>query len=63
MESPIFLRKWARRLGHEDPATTHQYIEADLAMKENALRRLQPPKEKHIRFKPQPHLLQFLDSL
>jgi integrase/recombinase XerD len=50
-------------LGHEDPATTHQYIEADLAMKENALRRLQPPKEKHIRFKPQPHLLQFLDSL
>ena len=50
-------------LGHEDPGTTHQYIEADLVMKENALRRLQPSKEKHLRFKPRPQLLQFLDSL
>ena len=50
-------------LGHEDPGTTHQYIEADLVMKENALRRLQPSKEKHFRFKPRPQLLQFLDSL
>jgi integrase/recombinase XerD len=24
-------------LGHQDPATTHQYIEADLLMKEQAL--------------------------
>jgi hypothetical protein len=31
-------------LGHEDPATTHQYIEADL-VKEKALRRLQPRKK------------------
>ena len=37
-------------LGHEDPATTHQYIEADLIMKEQALRRLQPPKERRARF-------------
>ena len=50
-------------LGHEDPATTHQYIEADLIMKENALRRLQPLKGKHFRFRPRPQLLQFLDSL
>lgn len=50
-------------LGHEDPATTHQYIEADLVMKENALRRLQPSKGKHFRFKPRPQLLQFLDNL
>jgi hypothetical protein len=34
-------------LGQEDPATTHQYIEADLLMKEQALRRLQAPKERH----------------
>jgi integrase/recombinase XerD len=39
-------------LGHEDPATTHQYIEADLLMKEQALRCLQPPKERYARFKP-----------
>jgi site-specific recombinase XerD len=24
-------------LGHENPATTHMYVEADLAMKEHAL--------------------------
>ena len=50
-------------LGHEDPTTTHQYIEADLLMKEQALRRLQPPKERHTRFKPRADLLTFLDSL
>ena len=50
-------------LGHEDPATTHQYIEADLLMKEEALRRLQPPKERPTRFKPRADLLTFLDSL
>ena len=50
-------------LGHEDPAATHQYIEADLLMKEEALRRLQPPKQKSTRFKPRADLLTFLDSL
>ena len=50
-------------LGHEDPATTHQYIEADLLMKEQALRRLQPPKERCARFKPRADLLTFLDNL
>jgi integrase/recombinase XerD len=49
--------------GHEDPATTHQYIEADLLMKEQASRRLQAPKGRHARFKPRPDLLTFLDSL
>jgi integrase/recombinase XerD len=50
-------------LGHEDPATTHQYIEADLLMKEQALQRLQPPKERRTRFKPRADLLNFLDRL
>jgi integrase/recombinase XerD len=50
-------------LGHEDPATTHQYIEADLLMKEEALRRLQAPKQRSTRFKPRADLLTFLDSL
>jgi site-specific recombinase XerD len=50
-------------LGHEDPATTHQYIEADLLIKEQALQRLQPPKERRARFKPRADLLNFLDSL
>jgi site-specific recombinase XerD len=50
-------------LGHADPATTHQYIEADLQMKEAALTRLQPPREKQGRFKPPTGLLRFLDRL
>jgi site-specific recombinase XerD len=58
--APPVIALW---LGHEDPATTHQYIEADLLMKEKALRRLQPPKERHARFKPRADLLNFLDSL
>ncbi|WP_441006728.1 hypothetical protein, partial [Acidithiobacillus thiooxidans] len=28
-------------LGHENPATTHHYVEADLAMKDRALAHLQ----------------------
>jgi hypothetical protein len=31
-------------LGHESPATTHHYVEADLAMKERALARLHEPE-------------------
>ena len=30
-------------LGHETPATTHRYAEANLAMKEQALARLEEP--------------------
>ena len=38
-------------LGHESPATTHQYVEADLAMKERALARLQEPETKLRRYR------------
>ncbi len=31
-------------LGHESPITTHHYVEADLAMKERALAKLQEPE-------------------
>jgi integrase len=34
-------------LGHESPTTTHQYIEADLAMKERALAKLHEPGRSH----------------
>ena len=50
-------------LGHEDPATTHQYIEADLLIKEQALRRLHAPRGSSARFRPRADLLTFLDSL
>jgi site-specific recombinase XerD len=50
-------------LGHENPSTTHAYIEADLAMKERALRALQPPKAAPVRYRPSDRVLAFLQGL
>jgi site-specific recombinase XerD len=50
-------------LGHESPATTHQYVEADLAMKEAALKNLQPPSIGKIRYQPTDKVLAFLEAL
>lgn len=50
-------------LGHESVETTHQYLEADLKMKEHALAALQPPAVATSRFKPSDALLTFLDGL
>lgn len=50
-------------LGHESPTTTHQYIEADLAMKEAALKKLQDPSMKCVRYQAGDAVLSFLDSL
>jgi integrase len=50
-------------LGHESPTTTHGYLEADLAMKERALARLEPPDAAPGRFKASDDLLAFLDRL
>ena len=50
-------------LGHESTETTHTYIEADLAMKERALSRLDEPKTGRSRYRPSDSLLKFLESL
>jgi site-specific recombinase XerD len=50
-------------LGHESPATTHQYLEADLAAKEAVLRRLDDPHRSSARFRPGDRLLAFLQAL
>ncbi len=51
-------------LGHESPATTHRYVEADIAMKERVLKTLQEPSEQAIlRYQPKDKVLQFLQSL
>ena len=39
----IVIALW---LGHESTTTTHRYVEADLAMKERALARLEAPDTK-----------------
>lgn len=50
-------------LGHESPSTTHMYVEADIAMKERALRRIQSPAVGAVRYRPSDRVLQFLQSL
>jgi site-specific recombinase XerD len=50
-------------LGHESPATTHQYVEADLAMKERALARLHEPETKLRRYRAPDSLIDFLRTL
>ena len=50
-------------LGHESPATTHMYVEADLVMKERALARLQQPDCKVARYRAPDSLLEFLNTL
>ena len=50
-------------LGHESPATTHQYVEADLAMKERALAKLYEPEAKLRRYRAPDSLVNFLRTL
>jgi integrase/recombinase XerD len=50
-------------LGHESPVTTHLYVEADLAMKERALRKVPEPAGRRARFRPSDRLLAFLEAL
>lgn len=50
-------------LGHESPVTTHRYVEADLAMKDRALKTLQAPSTARPRYRPKDRVLQFLQSL
>ena len=50
-------------LGHESPTTTHQYTEANLAMKEKALARMQDPETASRRFRASDSLLEFLKGL
>jgi integrase/recombinase XerD len=50
-------------LGHESIETTHIYVEADLALKQRALERLEPTTSSVRRFKADDTLSAFLASL
>jgi len=50
-------------LGHESVETTQIYLDATLAMKEQALAKTTPPHGRPGRFRPGDRLLTFLDSL
>ena len=50
-------------MGHESPVTTHQYVEADLTMKERALAKLHEPDVKLQRYHAPDSLIDFLRTL
>jgi len=63
LQSGVDITVIALWLGHESPATTHMYLEADLSMKERTLDRLQPIGASPGRYRPPDQLMQFLQSL
>ena len=63
LQSGVDISVIALWLGHESPSTTHHYVEADLAMKDRALARLQEPDEAVQRYRAPESLLEFLKTL
>lgn len=63
LQSGVAFSVIALWLGHESTTTTHRYVEADLAMKDKALTRLQEPDTKIHRYHAPDALMQFLQSL
>ena len=60
---PSHITVIALWLGHESPVTTHQYVEADLAMKERALAKLHEPDLSTPRYRAPDTLIDFLKTL
>ncbi len=63
LQSGVDISVIALWLGHESPTTTHQYVEADLAMKERALSKLQEPETAIRRYRAPDSLMDFLKTL
>jgi len=63
LQSGVDITVIALWLGHSSPATTHMYVEADLAMKERALKTIQAPNVKKSRFRATDRVLAFLEAL
>ena len=63
LQSGVPFNVIALWLGHESTTTTHRYVEADLAMKEKALARLEEPNTKMGRYKAPDSLLRVLQTL
>jgi site-specific recombinase XerD len=63
LQSGVDITVIALWLGHESPVTTHMYLEADIQMKQRALKTLQAPSSAPVRYRPSDRLLQFLQGL
>ena len=63
LQAGVDIATIALWLGHESIETTHGYLEADLALKEKALAKLDPVETRLTRFKADDPLLAFLAAL
>ncbi len=63
LQSGVDVTVIALWLGHESPETTHQYVEADLKMKEEVLTQVKGLPAQPARFQAKGKLLEFLDGL
>jgi integrase len=63
LQAGVDLTMIALWLGHESPETTHQYVEADLKMKEEVLTKAEGVPVEATQHKPKPSLLEFLENL
>lgn len=63
LQAGVDIATIALWLGHESIETTHVYLQADLAMKEDALGKLDPIEDEWQRFRADDPLLAFLASL
>jgi integrase/recombinase XerD len=63
LQSGVDLTVIALWLGHESPETTHQYVEADLKMKEEVLTKAKGLSPGPSLYRPKGKLLEFLDDL
>lgn len=63
LQSGVDLSVIAMWLGHEDIATTHHYMQADIEMKKMALKKMTEPNSGVAHFKPSRDMFSFLDSL
>lgn len=63
LQAGVDINVIALWLGHESPLTTHRYVEADLEMKDRALKAIQPPSHAPLRYQPKDDVLRFLQTL
>ena len=64
LQAGVPLEVIALYLGHSKPITTHGYVEADLKMKTDCLRRLTEPRVADLKKHEEPsRLLAFLEAV
>jgi integrase len=63
LEAGVPAEVIALYLGHESPTTTHLYVEASLVMKQQVLRKLNPPRCQRLGLHLTKDEFRFLDAI